>query len=373
MTSATGQFSISGLLGSAAAQPRRCRGLTLVELMISLVLSLVLAAAIVQLFIGNKQTFRTQEATARLQENGRFAMEFITRDMRVAGYSGCLLDAENVTNTLNDRDTSFLWGFSRAVQGFDGGGTNWSPNWKGSAYADFDFDDTPGPEAIAGTDIITLHAIEGLELKGTQEGNLLSANPGSAEIEVASDAGIQGGDIIFVTDCDKGAITQVTGINGNKLQHDDGTSHTPGNSTDTLSHAYNDAEVFRARAVSYFIAQGASGRPSLWRRVEPGLTEEVVEGVEDMQILYGLADDVNKWGTVTHYLTADELESANAAVAEDLWQQVAAVRFRLLLQSDDNVAEQAQTYRFDGAAITAGDMRVRREFTTTVGVRNRIL
>ena len=150
-------------------------------------------------------------------------------------------------------------------------------------------------------------------------------------------------------------------------------SHTPGNSTDTVGHVYSDAEVFEARAVSYFIAQGASGRPSLWRRFDPGLTEEVVEGVEDMQILYGLADDVNQWGTVSRYLTAAELETANAAVSEDLWQQVAAVRFRLLLQSDDNVAEQAQTYSFDGATVTAGDQRVRREFVSTVGVRNRIL
>ena len=373
MTRVAEKFSISRLCAGGYLPPRRCQGLTLVELMISLVLSLLLSAAIVQLFIGNKQTFRMQEATARLQENGRFAMEFITRDMRVAGYSGCVLDAENVTNTLNDRDTSFLWGFSRAVQGFDGGSTNWSPNWTGSAYADFDFDDNPGPAAIAGTDIITLHAIEGLELKGTQEGNLLSSNPGEADIEGASDAGIQAGDIIFVTDCDKAAITQVTGINGNKLQHDDGTSDTPGNSTDTLSHVYADAEVFKARAVSYFIALGSGGRPSLWRRIDPGITEEVVEGVEDMQILYGLADDVNKWGTVSRYLTAAELETANAATAEDLWRQVAAVRFRLLVQSDDNVAEQAQTYRYDGAAITAGDARVRREFVTTVGVRNRIL
>ena len=50
------------LSGSGFPLRRGCRGLTLVELMISLVLSLLLAAAMVQLFIGNKQTFRMQEA-----------------------------------------------------------------------------------------------------------------------------------------------------------------------------------------------------------------------------------------------------------------------------------------------------------------------
>lgn len=372
------------LSGSGFPLRRGCRGLTLVELMISLVLSLLLAAAMVQLFIGNKQTFRMQEATARLQENGRFALEFITRDMRVAGYSGCVLDAENITNTLNDRDDSYLWGFSRAVQGFDGVvGADWSPSWKDADYADFDFDANPGPAAIAGTDIITLHTIEGLDLKGTQTGNITS-NPGIATIDFTKDSGIKVGDIIFVTDCDKAAITQVTGGTEKKLEHKTGINDPkPGNSTATLSHVYADAEISRARAVTYFIANSSfstdsngAPRPALWRRTDPGTTEELVEGVEDMQILYGLADDVSKWGTVSRYLTADELETENAALpADDLWLRVAAVRIRLLVQTGNNIAEQEQTYRFNGNTVTAAedDLRVRREFVTTVGLRNRIL
>lgn len=351
--------------------PSGCRGLTLVELMISLALSLLLGLALVQLFIGNKQTFRMQESSARLQENGRFALEFITRDMRVAGYSGCIVNPDNVTNTLKDRDTSFIWGFTRSVQGFDAAGTKWKPDLSTADYSDFEFSSDPKP--LEGTDIITLHAIEGLELKAVQDGKIIDSDFGEKDIQVASDAGIKAKDIIFVTDCNKAALTQVTAVSGDTLKHA-ASGDDPGNSTSSLSHAYNEGELFRARAVSFFIAAGASGRPALWRRTYPGTAEELVEGVEDMQILYGLADDANKWGTVSRYLNADEVETENAATAaEDVWRRVASVRIHLLVQTQDNMAEQPQTYRFDGNSITAGDNRIRREFVTTVGVRNRIL
>lgn len=69
--------------------PRQQAGLTLVEIMIALLIGLFLIAGIIQLFINTKQTYRLQEALARLQENGRFAMDFIGRDIRMAGYKAC--------------------------------------------------------------------------------------------------------------------------------------------------------------------------------------------------------------------------------------------------------------------------------------------
>lgn len=61
-------------------------GLSLVELMVALVLGLILMFGIIQVFFASKQTYITNEAMARLQENGRFALEFMSRSARLAGY-----------------------------------------------------------------------------------------------------------------------------------------------------------------------------------------------------------------------------------------------------------------------------------------------
>ncbi|MQM39532.1 hypothetical protein KBTX_03561 [wastewater metagenome] len=72
---------------------RRQQGLTLIELMIALVLGLMLSAGAVQLFIANKQSYRLQDALARVQENGRFAVHRLSRDIRMAGYHDPLASA----------------------------------------------------------------------------------------------------------------------------------------------------------------------------------------------------------------------------------------------------------------------------------------
>lgn len=62
-------------------------GLTLIEIMVSLVISLFLIAGVIQLFVSSKQTYRSQDALSRIQENGRMAMEGMAADIRMAGYA----------------------------------------------------------------------------------------------------------------------------------------------------------------------------------------------------------------------------------------------------------------------------------------------
>ena len=84
------QSNSSILPHQASTSPsRHQRGLTLVELMIAMLLGLFLLGGLLQIFISSKQTYRMQEGLSRLQENGRFAIDFMARDIRLAGYKGC--------------------------------------------------------------------------------------------------------------------------------------------------------------------------------------------------------------------------------------------------------------------------------------------
>ncbi len=64
--------------------PLAQRGLTLVELMVALALSLLLLAGTIQIFISSKQSYRVQDALSRLQENSRAAVDLLSRDIRAA-------------------------------------------------------------------------------------------------------------------------------------------------------------------------------------------------------------------------------------------------------------------------------------------------
>ena len=62
------------------------RGFSIVELMIALLLGLILLGGVIQVFLSSRQTHSANEAMSRMQENGRFALEFIARSARLAGY-----------------------------------------------------------------------------------------------------------------------------------------------------------------------------------------------------------------------------------------------------------------------------------------------
>jgi len=63
-------------------------GVSLIELMITLVVALLLLGGLIQVYLSNKQSYNAQEQLARMQESGRFAMDLITTDLRRAGYWG---------------------------------------------------------------------------------------------------------------------------------------------------------------------------------------------------------------------------------------------------------------------------------------------
>jgi type IV pilus assembly protein PilW len=65
-------------------------GFSLVEIMIALLIGLFLLGGILQMFSASQQTYRMQSNLARLQENGRFALDFLARDIRMASYWGCM-------------------------------------------------------------------------------------------------------------------------------------------------------------------------------------------------------------------------------------------------------------------------------------------
>jgi len=69
--------------------PKKQSGLSLVELMVALLISTILLLGVLELFGSSSKTSRSANALARLQENGRLAMDLIAREARRTGFNGC--------------------------------------------------------------------------------------------------------------------------------------------------------------------------------------------------------------------------------------------------------------------------------------------
>ncbi len=62
------------------------------ELLIALLIGSILIVGVIQVFLASWTAYRLSQGIARNQESGRFALDFLTRDIRMAGHTGCIND-----------------------------------------------------------------------------------------------------------------------------------------------------------------------------------------------------------------------------------------------------------------------------------------
>ncbi|QBQ56271.1 PilW family protein [Nitrosococcus wardiae] len=331
------------------------QGLSIVELLVGITAGLLLTAGTIQIFVNSKQGYRVQEALSRLQENGRFAINFISRDIRSAGFFGCAGKSSRIVNTLNNAD-QYAWNFSTALQGFEAtDSSTWIPVL-----------DPIITSPLGGRDVITLRHAIGESTQVVHHPGNPHGDPGSADIQVDPGNGLSQFDIVMVSDCIDAAIFQISSTSpdtSGSLAHNTGVG-TPGNDTKKFGKEYdNSGSVIRLATTTYYIRTNSQGAPALYRKEDADPSQELIEGVEDMQILFGEDTDGNREANA--YLTADNVTA---------WNNIINVRINLLLQTlEDNLAATPQSYTFNGATITPNDRRLRRVFTATVNLRNRAL
>lgn len=70
------------------AHPKLHQGLSLVELMVAITIGMLLTGALISLLVSMSRTSREQFKAAQQIENGRFAIDLLANDIRLAGYYG---------------------------------------------------------------------------------------------------------------------------------------------------------------------------------------------------------------------------------------------------------------------------------------------
>ena len=88
---------------------RKQNGVSLIELLVALVISTVLIAAIYRTFIGQQKTYMVQEQIVDIQQNVRFAVSSMMKEIKMAGFGniamilpgGLNINGTNYTNIVN--------------------------------------------------------------------------------------------------------------------------------------------------------------------------------------------------------------------------------------------------------------------------------
>jgi type IV pilus assembly protein PilW len=353
---------------------RRIRGFGLVEVLVAITIGLILLAGAISMLSTNKWTYRVVEHQSRIQENARFALETIARDLRMAGYFGCLDNLNKVNNLLNGTTAGSLLDSTVPVDGlenYDPLGATANKTWYPSGSI------VMPPGILTGSDAIGIRYMDSTTAAGIvpplmpTASSALHTNPGN---------GLAVGEIIAVTDCDNADIFQITGPSNpdatGTFNHNTGGGVLPGNASGDLSKTYEeDASIMRMASVTYYIGTGGDGRPALFRGVIPAAGDkslmdarELIQGVEQMHILYG--KDTTGDNVPDTYLKAGVV-----GLTTDInWDSVVNLRISIMVSSDEEVGQdvdnQARTL-LDENVAAANDRRFRRVFTTTINMRNK--
>lgn len=339
----------------------RSGGFSLVELMLALALGLVVVTGIVQLFVGNSQTYRVLNGQARMQENARFAMEFISRAARSAGYYGCAPETANIVRGLRGNWNAIPeFDMTQMVQGYNGNDDgSWSPTLSTlprttggvnvNVYLPGNGIDTTTIEP--GTDVLVFRA---MQRPGQQLTQVLQPTGNPVVTAPGGDPGFGVNDVVLVGNCEQAAMFRVTGMNvagdeatllhatsagGSLYENADQIESPTGLIPFTLSflgRSYGqDANVGALETTYFYVAPGLGeddqGNPpsALWQKVGSAPPVELVQGVEDLEVLFGVDTTLND-GTANanQYVDFDAVPDPN---------QVISLRVSVTVNSVDSV------------------------------------
>jgi len=251
--------------------PYRQKGLSLVELLIAMLLGLLLTAGALQMMLSSQVIYQTTDTLSRIQENGRFALNFLAKDIRMAGH-----------NTTEEADGKVFW---------DGacGATN------------------PCTTNGAGSDSDQIGVLMDPSNNLDCQGNLVVGNENKV-------------------------IANVYYVDDNPL--------------DPL--------------ISSLYCRGYDLSANAW--ISNG--QPLVDGVENMQILYGVTDPAAN-NAITSYISSNDVTD---------WAGIGAARISLLLnngQAQGNGNNETRTFNLlDADPIVALDKHNRQTFATTITINN---
>jgi type IV pilus assembly protein PilW len=354
----------------------RQAGLTLVEMMVSIAIAMTVMSGVVQVLLVSKVNFVTERELSALQENARFAIKYLGDEIRMAGFTGCKKPlTSNSINGSKPGDPAEWYLSDLGMTGYENGGAFFPSAFSADVLPNTDAlavrkgEDTGwrvAPGHVAASGIVPVHAAHTFSVG--QPLVLVSAECAQASI-VQNTGPVVANQISITTG---GGATP-----GNCLIHTAGPQNCPG--TASTEVILQGSRVMYLRSEAYYVGASESDAtvPALFRErmlVNTSTStiytaaEELVQGVENMQIVYGVNEDGDADAIADKYLKAG---AGGLTTAED-WKDVVTVRLMLRMRSVNPVYNENVAYpEFEGVPGTDGSDRfMRQNVTTTIQIRN---
>jgi type IV pilus assembly protein PilW len=357
----------------------RQTGFSLMELMIAITIGFIVVAGVGYLYLGSRQTFNAQDSLSAIQENSRFALDTMSRDIRMAGYMGCGnlgVYAANAGTLATIASAPAIAPVTpgTAVQVFPGG-AGWTP---------------PAGITRAAGDVLRVSGADpsGVSLAGP-------AMPGSAAaIHVSGNPGnFLAGDVLLISDCTDAVIFAATTVSSGMvtIAHGSNVNTVPYLSAThqfvppALGTGTPGAQVYAFRQTDYFVgcptvswAGGQCSVPlALYQVINNGVPQALVDNVENMAFMLGVDTAPSPNASVK-----GPYQTPAMVAAVGNWANVLSVQVHLLMVGGpanagrSNVAVASQPYNFiiNGATYAAypADRRMRQDATATIAIRNRL-
>ncbi len=337
------------------------RGFSLVELMVAVALGLILLAGLFTLFLTNSRSYREIDNATRQIENGRYAIQLLTDDIRMAGYYGEFDPTELATpasppDICDTTQANLIAGMPLHVQGLDA--------------------DANTPTCIAdrktGTDILVVRRTAAC-IAGTAGCDALTATVPFLQASTCNSMDeLESGNPLNYFILQNGPDNAATF----KLRKRD--------CSDAGSKTGTRAPLRRYRTHIYYVAnndKASDGIPTL-KRLELGAngysTIPLVNGIENLQIEYGL--DLDAVGSPKVYTADPNSYAACAGTAcAKAWRNTIAVKLHVLARNTEKTAGYTDVKQYslglagNGEPNLAGpfnDPFKRHVYTTVVSMNN---
>ncbi|WP_140718804.1 PilW family protein [Pseudomonas sp. Hp2] len=382
----------------AVARPRLQAGLSLIEMMIAMVIGLVLMLGVIQVFSASREASRLAEGGSRSQENARFALDFLQRDIRMAGHFGCVNDQAHFVRGEGDPVVHIAGvstgsgdplDFSVSIQGYEAPNTSANSsltlgqNWAGPSNLPAKLQ---GLGIRGGSDVLVLRYLspEGVPVTGIASGTNSTLTFDAALGARLTEGGVASPALFGVADCSHADV--FSGV------YSSGTVTAAGvNLERYTAQPSGQTMLYRAESIVYFIGTGTSGEPSLMRARADGAgnygqPEELVEGIESLQVLYGLdsttaiSSTTPPLGNITVQGTAADVSTGTDADAAAQWRRVGQVQVGILARSPTPAAAASpsdavhypRALGVEFVPAANGDGRYRAAYESTIALRNRL-
>ena len=306
-------------------------GVTLIELLVALAIGALLVLGLVEVFAASRTAYQLSTGLARSQENGRFAIDILQRDIRMAGHAGCVNDQarflpENITPSRPALVSTFLseadqtggvynpagfhdaLRFDKSIEAYEANGTGagatyvmpatptaaltaseWSPALPATLFSALN-------KPLPGSDILVLRTFTPT---GAQVTSFTAGSPATVRFQASHvprlTEGVADPRLFAITDCLGAAVFKgdYTSLNSGEMTVSVGNGNV--SPLATLAIAPAQSMLYRADSLVYYVGLNAQNVPALYRLrytmsaagAVAATNEELVEGIESVQLRFG--------------------------------------------------------------------------------------